>query len=329
MATSVTQKLMFSAVTTTVLLGAAELGLTAAGWPKMTARGPHENTFWVTDPSLSAFAMPHNEEKTSFAVTTDEMGLRTPIHAIDKRPDTHRVMTLGCSTTFGWGVADDESYPARLEVLARESGHATTEVINGGQPGYTTFQGRVLWENTLRHYDPDVVLIGYVVQDARKAAYSDRSQAILQREGHFMKHNLLHRSRIYIGLQSLIGGVQIEAKEVGPNDTGGVYRIPPEDFVANLRWFVDSVQDIGATPVLFGYPLERTGYTAQHRRILEAAAEELDVLYFDPQPQMEQATHGAQLYFSRDRGHANADGNALIAEWVHDFLAEHDLLGPS
>lgn len=329
MATSVLQKLTFSAITTVVVFGAAELGLMTSGWPQMTSRGAHNSTYWTADPSLDSYDMPHNEERTSFKVTTDENGLREPIHPVDKRPGTHRVMTLGCSTTFGWGVANDESYPARLETLTRASGHKDTEIINGGQPGYSSFQGRLLWDDTLQHYSPDVVVIGYVVQDARKAAYSDRSQAILQREHRFMKQNLLHRSRVYIGLQSLIGGVQIEAKEVGPNDSGGVYRIPPADFVANLRWFVDAAEDVGATPVLFGYPLERTGYTAEHRRILKAAAEELDVLYLDPQPQMEQATRSAQLYFSRDRGHANAAGNALIAEWVHDFLDKHDLLGPS
>jgi lysophospholipase L1-like esterase len=44
---------------------------------------------------------------------------------------------------------------------------------------------------------------------------------------------------------------------------------------------------------------------------------------------MEAESRKAELYFPRDRGHANAAGNALIAEWVHEFLAEHDLLGPT
>ena len=74
-------------------------------------------------------------------------------------------MTLGCSTTFGWGVDDDASYPALLDGLITDE---QTQVINGGQPGYTSFQGRWLWDKTLKDYAPDVVLIGYVVQDARE-----------------------------------------------------------------------------------------------------------------------------------------------------------------
>ena len=51
---------------------------------------------------------------------------------------------------------------------------------------------------------------------------------------------------------------------------------------------MQSIQAEGARPILFGYPLERTGYTSQHRTILAAAAEELGVPHFDPQAQMEE-----------------------------------------
>lgn len=329
MASSVTQKAMFSAVTTLVVFGAAELGLRGAGWPQPQGRFAHNEPFWVVDAELKQQATPHKETGGSFRVTTDENGLRYPIHDVDKKADAFRIMTLGCSTTYGWGVDDADSYPARLELLARASGHPSTEVINGGQPGYTSFQGLWLWDEVLKYYEPDVVLIGYLVQDSRKAApYSDRSQAILQQDNRFLKDHFFHRSRIYLGLRSLVGGVQIETKEAGDKALN-VYRIPPEDYVANLRQLVDRVKGVGGQPVLFSYPLEREGYMAQHRRILDAAAGELGVPYLDPQARMEEASRQAELYFPRDKGHANAAGNALIAEWVHDFLAEQDLLGPT
>ena len=329
MASSVTQKLMFSAVTTLVVFGAAEMGLRAAGWPPIKGRFAHNDVYWVVEANQEQEATPHKETNGSFKVSTDDNGLRYPLHDVDKKADAFRVMTLGCSTTYGWGVDDADSYPAKLEVLARASGHANTEIINGGQPGYTSFQGLWLWDEALKYYEPDVVLIGYLVQDSRKAApYSDRSQAILQQNADFLKANVLHRSRIYLGLRAAIGGVQIEVKESG-DQAQKVYRIPPEDYVANLREIVANVRAVGAQPVLFSYPLEREGYMAGHRRILEAAAAELDVPYLDPQAKMEQASRQAELYFPRDKGHANAAGNALIAEWVHAFLAEQDLLGPT
>ena len=327
MAGGVGQKLGFAGFTTLVIFGAVELGLRGAGWPSPTGSFTHNEPFWVKDPNLQAERTPHNETGGAFAVSTDDNGLRAPLHEVDKRPGVHRVMTLGCSTTFGWGVDDAQSYPARLEALAREAGYRSLEVINGGQPGYTSFQGLWLWGDVLRHYEPDVVLIGYVVQDARKAAYSDRSQAVLQQDGRFLKDNFLYRWRLYQLLRNSIGGIQVQAKEVGPNDAGGVYRVDPAEFAANLRALVDGVRAVGGQPVLFGYPLEREGYTRQHRAILRAAAEELGVPRFDPQAQMEQASQQAELYFPRDKGHANAAGNDQIARWVFDFLREQRLLG--
>ena len=153
-----------------------------------------------------------------------------------------------------------------------------------------------------KYYEPDVVLIGYVVQDARKAAYSDKSQAILQNDNRFMKDHVLYKSRVYLALRSALGSVQIEAKERPQNGKGGIYRVPPEDFVENLRTLVDAVQSVGATPILFGFPLEREGYTETHRKILKAASQELDVPHLDLQDQMEQASRSAQLYFETTEG---------------------------
>ncbi len=317
------RKLAFSIVPVVVVGAAAELGLRSAGWPSVTQAFEHNTPFWVTDPDLKRKPFPHKEEQKVFAVSSNTDGLRGLSVAREKPEGAHRIMTLGCSTTFGWGVDDDSSYPAVLDSLIEDE---KTQVINGGQPGYTSFQGRWLWNKTLKHYTPDVVLIGYVVQDARKAAYSDKSQAVLQGDHRYLKDNVLYNSRVYLGLRSMLGGIQVSAKERPQNGNGGVYRVPPPDFAENLRALVSGVKDVGAVPVLFGFPLEREGYTEQHRRILEAASAELGVPHLDLQSRMEQASRNARLYFERDRGHANAAGNAQIAEWVHEFLQAQGLL---
>ena len=324
---SLGKRLAFSLIPFVVVFGAAEAGLRGAGWPPIEAAFEHNEVFWTADPDLQQFPMNHNEEGKTFPVSTNADGLRPPFHEIERTPDTTRIMALGCSTTFGWGVKDDETYPARLALELQSRGYNNVEVINGGQPGYTTFQGQWLWDHTTRHYRPDVVLVGYVVQDARKAAYSDRSQALLQQDGRFLKDNVLYKSKVYLMLRSLLGGVQIRAKERGQGDEGGEFRVPPADYVDNLRGLVTSIRDQGAKPVLFGYPLEREGYTRTHRVILEAAAAELDIPYLNPQPRMDEASRTQQLYFAQDRGHANAAGNALIAMWVAEFLESENLLG--
>jgi len=323
------KRLAFSLVPLVVLLGGAEAGLRAADWPRVDSSAfAHNQVYWTADPNMESQAVPHKETGDTFLVSTDAHGLRVPRHPSDKAPGMHRVMALGCSTTYGWGVDDAQSYPARLESRLKAEGHADWEVINGGQPGYTSFQGLWLWDTVLKDYHPDVVLIGYIVQDARKAAYTDKSQAVLQGDARFLKTHLLYQAKTYLALRSLLGSVQIRAKERPVGDEGGVYRVPPADYADNLRALVKDVVAVGAVPVLFGYPLEREGYTTQHRAILRAASEELGVRDFDPQAQMEEASRRQTLYFERDRGHANARGNDLISKWVADYLEREGLLGP-
>ena len=321
------KKALFALVPLVVIMGGAEIGLRAADWPKPDGSFEHNEPFWVTPSDLNSKTYAHKESGGSFVVSSNADGLRVPLHSADKPDGTWRIMTLGCSTTFGWGVDDALSYPAHLERMIGDAGHANVEIINGGQPGYTSFQGRWLWDKALKHYEPDVVLIGYVVQDARKAAYTDKSQAVLQQDHRFMKDNLLYNSRVYLGLRTMLGNVQVRAKERPEGGDGGVFRVPPSDFADNLRHLVDEVRSVGATPVLFGFPLEREGYTAQHRLILQAAASELHVSHLDLQDRMDTASRSERLYFEKDRGHANDPGNQRIAQWVLEFLDKQGLLG--
>lgn len=302
-----------------------ELALRASGWPK----GPdpedfiHESVYWVEDPSLHLEAKFHKETGGSFRVSTDANGLRAPLHGEEKPAGTTRVMTLGCSTTFGWGVDDDASYPARLEAILREDGHPV-EVINGGQPGYTSFQGLWLWERTLRKYQPDIVIFGYIVQDSRTVAYSDKSQALLQKNADFLKSNLLYHSRLYLGVKEIVDRRRISAKE-RPTD-GGSYRIVPDEYAENLRQFKANIEAVGAQMVLFGFPLEREGYTGFHRAILHSAAKKLELPIYDPQPDFEVRTAQETLYFPQDRGHANAAGSDAIAQGMAQFLVANRLV---
>ena len=320
------KKIVYSLIPLFVVFFSAEIGLRVSGWPKVTKSFEHNDPYWIVDPNLKEKPVSHKEEGKSFLVSTNSHGLRTSFEA-ENISDDFKIMTLGCSTTYGWGVTNAEAYPARLQHYIDEANLQKVKVINAGQPGYTSFQGLWLWEEKLKLYEPDVVLIGYVVQDARKAAYSDKSQAILQGDNRFLKDNFFYRSKVYLALRSFIGSIQVEAKERGEGDEGGIYRVPPQDYVENLRELVEKIQDMGATPVLFGYPLERSGYTSEHRKILRAASEELNIPHFDPQPDMEEASRKKRLYFSNDRGHANASGNDVIAKWVFSFLQEKNLLG--
>ncbi len=322
------RRLVFSLVPLVVLLASAELLLRWLDWPAVTPGSSfeHNEPYWITDPDLRKQPFAHREVDGSFLVSTDHQGLRAPLHQLEKPNGVTRLLFLGCSTTFGWGVDDQESYPAVLESIISERGHEDVQVINGGQPGYTSFQGLWFYKNIARRYRPDLVFFTYVVQDARKAAYTDRSQALLSRDARFLKDHLFYRARTYLATRFLIDSYRVRAKERSEGDQGSVCRVPQAEYVSNIREMVELTRQDGARLVLFGFPLEREGYTRQHRRLLRIAAEEIGLPFLDLQPDMEALSRQETLYFPKDRGHANARGNAVIAQKLYQFLEKARLL---
>jgi len=97
-------------------------------------------------------------------VTTNEMGLREkPIGS--KQPAEFRILILGDSVTFGWGVREEDTFPRRLEVnLGRELG-VPVRVINSGVGSYNTEQELAFLRLRGPQIAPDLVLLLYVDND--------------------------------------------------------------------------------------------------------------------------------------------------------------------
>ena len=318
------RRVVFALLPVVVLLGGSEVALRAAGWPEKDPKREfvHNEVYYKEPGSLHLEARDHKETGNTFRESTDANGLRAPIHPEEKAAGVFRILTMGCSTTFGWGVDDDQSYPARLEAVLKEHGKSNVEVINGGQPGQTSLQGLWMWDNVFTKYHPDLVVFGYIVQDSRKVAYTDKSQAILQGNDAFLKQNFLYRAKLYLFVKDWIDGWRIQSKD----QTTQVARVPLDEYVENIRAFKARTDAVGATFMLFGFPLERSGYTEDHRAVLHAAAEEMKVPLYDPQPEFERYSASRTLYFPQDRGHANAEGCDLIARGMSDFFDTAHLL---
>jgi hypothetical protein len=91
------------------------------------------------------------------AVHIDDHGLRAPgPSAVSKAPGVVRVGVYGCSQTFGEGVADEDTFSARLAALL-----PGTEVLNFGVHGYGTDQMLLAYERDAAPYDLDVVVVAF------------------------------------------------------------------------------------------------------------------------------------------------------------------------
>jgi lysophospholipase L1-like esterase len=97
-------------------------------------------------------------------VRTNDLHLRGPAVDLPKPPGRYRVVCLGASPTFGWGVGEPDAYPAVVGGLLRNT-VAGAEVLNGGVPGYTSWQGRNFLESRVLAWSPDAVTVAYDLND--------------------------------------------------------------------------------------------------------------------------------------------------------------------
>lgn len=92
----------------------------------------------------------------SVGLRDDEVG--------EKLKDTLRVLALGDSFTWGFGVESDESWVSLLDRSLREHGKAV-EVVNGGVPSYSPMLEYLYLENHGMALEPDVVLVAFDMSD--------------------------------------------------------------------------------------------------------------------------------------------------------------------
>jgi hypothetical protein len=87
-------------------------------------------------------------------------------YALDKPPNTFRILVLGDSVTFGHGTLDDTTYPYLLEQRLRGwRPDVNWEVWNLGVPGYNTRQELDYLKEIGPRAQPDVVVVGFYPND--------------------------------------------------------------------------------------------------------------------------------------------------------------------
>jgi lysophospholipase L1-like esterase len=101
--------------------------------------------------------------RTAAGVQHNEQGYRGDAVPPARIPGVGRVLCLGGSTTYGWGVArPDEAYPARLQQFleaAKPPGVPGVEVINAGLPFGTTAEMLTHYHFKFHYYRPDLVIL--------------------------------------------------------------------------------------------------------------------------------------------------------------------------
>jgi hypothetical protein len=251
-----------------------------------------------------------------FRVSTGPQRLRGGSFSRKPAEGVTRILALGDSTTFGWGVEDHESWPARLQARLGERGLAV-ELLNAGVPS----QGIAGMAAYLLNVGADLGLHGVI--------FSRRPDP--QRPGEYREAIRACRDALP-GLRTLVA-----LAPVGRFDATGKQRWEEES--AKLERELAPM----ATPVLEltgafreaqgkrGCDLELAGNTLRVVRLetgevlLEAERTPQDL----PLPIYEllERDHSVAEPLIFDAGHMDAEGNELAAQLLDAYLSGNDWVG--
>jgi lysophospholipase L1-like esterase len=256
-----------------------------------------------------------------------------------KPPGTIRIVCIGDSSTFGWGVDDEYTYPALLEARLTKPGGPPVEVFNLGIPGFTSRHGL----GVLRHYalelDADFFVFSFGANDGRfvlRAVHDVLSEDEGWRAAahftalHFKTYQLLRK--LAFSWNDPTAQYQGQRPEL-------VRSVPDAQYATNLRAMIRTARGQGAQPVLLAVcspepMVNRMREVAAATRVpmvhaLERLLGRLDDLkahrLYADEIRFHENIYGReameqrwQLFVSTDGCHPNRAGMSIIA----DALAE-------
>lgn len=144
-------------ISTLVTLSLSEIALRLMGFKPMYV-SPERDQFWKYDSMLGWAHQPSQEgmfDSPEFrtSVRINDKGLRDHSHSYERQNDVKRILVLGDSFTWGYGVEESERFSQQLE---KSLG---VDVINAGVSGYSTDQELLWYKNEGIKYETDLVIV--------------------------------------------------------------------------------------------------------------------------------------------------------------------------
>ncbi|OGW83294.1 MAG: hypothetical protein A2Z83_04610 [Omnitrophica bacterium GWA2_52_8] len=323
---------------------AAEQAVTWVEVPEKKWVDYHDVLGWYPQPDKTArleTPLIHQEIHTNAAGFRGERN-----YAENKNSGGPRILAVGDSFTFGFGVADSETFSRRLEER-----NPALEVLNAGVPGYGIDQVLMLYREIGRKYHPDVVLVdvfpemgwratrAFTAGGYAKPFFKLTAQGELElqnvpvpkpyamTQGQFpnlFQHSfwqaVLKKSMLYQWIRARLLRLSRNVYLIDP-DLSDEWKISRKILSQLLR----EIRKDGAEPVLVMIPPEywvRSPEKNQPRRSMLRFAKREHVPVVDLTTAFYEAGKKSSVedYYIRDDWHWTAKGHALAAAEIESFL---------
>lgn len=286
--------------------------------------------------------------------TTNSRGFRGGEVDIPKPPGRIRIVALGDSVTFGFGVNDSDTFSQQLQqqLRTRRPG-ADIDVVNLAVPGYDTRQEVALLKRNLAELQPDVVLVGFYANDLPDTlddkGSGTRIEGSASTAGQVLRMNpapsswIERQARRSRAVYTVSHAVKMlvhrgEGKQGSSMELDLLESRQSAELETAWQRVGAQLADLRGTAVKSGFvagivvlpPREQvlglysdSGYQQRLGRL----AAGLGLFVIDPLPLLKASsrTQGS-LFIPYDRNHPSAAGHRLIAQTIVDYFKQHEEL---
>ena len=256
-------------------------------------------------------------------VTTNDAGLRNENVPVVKRPGGYRVIMLGDSVLFGWGVKQDETVSARLQSEWHGAGR-DIEVINAGDGNYNTIMEVELFLKRLAQYKPDMIVLNYFINDPEPVP--SHTTNLIERNSEAW---VFYSSRLDIVKRELevgrgtdwrdyYNGLYDDARNPGGWNavTAWIGKLAAYCKGNNIRLLIVNYPELH---ILRPYPFPQVGAR------LSALAAELELPYLDLLNSV-QDQNPVDLWVTKPDPHPNGRAHDLYAAAIRQWIDRNELL---
>ena len=343
--TSIARRIGYSLVMLGIVLGTAE------GMARMLGRdaleqasspppvGEEGDTNLMGNPFLLYEMAPGERFEKDIHIAINSYGLRGPEWSRDKPADVRRIMALGDSSVYGFGVQDEQVFTAQLDQNLGEP----VQVINSAVPGYSTYQTINLLQIRSLSLQPDLLLVGCIWSDNNFDSFVDRdllaAYSSFRNQHARTVHEALSSSALYTILDYKLRVLRTFPEErrvgwmVGRGEKTGERRVPIQEYARNLETIVELAHDAGAEVAFMVLPnredlttvLDAGAAWDPYRQVMRDTAQRHGAPVLElPELFRQTGLEADQLFL--DEMHPTAQGHALWAELVQRTLEERGWL---
>jgi len=342
-----------SALVTVLALGVAELAVRRAR-PRYLERISLDDLAYLHTYSPVYGWTPRPSFRYTLAgseTAINRLGYRGREVSAARAPGRKRIVMLGDSITFGYGVRDGETFSAVLESL-----DPRLEVVNLGVQGYGTDQELLKLEREGLAYAPDVVVLNVCLANdlldnaASRSIYDGvypkpyfrlEDGRLVEVSGH-VALSAPRRLALLLSQRSALFNLLLDLTPVDraryQRGLAGTAEVEPAEpafavTFALVRRAADETRERGAAFVALLYPSLRDFIRPSRRAARFREAPELrGVTVVDLLPRFQARGFTAATFdrYSRDGNlHLTAEGHRLAAAVILEVLAEEGLLAPA